>query len=122
VKLTEGDSDLYKNFNITISERWQSEIAETVFDVVNQDADKLEMKKKAKNKVKMTVDEKDSDVIVHGYIKKLGGPFTSAWQTKYGKLYPSRFEIYSESLSGKPEVFFVFAPKFFVLACFYGPD
>ena len=46
----------------------------------------------------------DSDVIVHGYIKKLGGPFTSAWQTKYGKLYPSRLELYPESLSGKPEV------------------
>jgi beta-adrenergic-receptor kinase len=87
--------------------------------VVNQDADKIEMKKKSKQKAKMTVDEKgnylidilnliplfsDSDVIVHGYIKKLGGPFTSAWQTKYGKLYPSRFEIYPESLNGKPEV------------------
>jgi beta-adrenergic-receptor kinase len=36
VKLTDGDSELYKNFNITISERWQNEIAETVFDVVNQ--------------------------------------------------------------------------------------
>lgn len=46
----------------------------------------------------------DSDVIIHGYIKKLGGPFTSAWQTKYGKLYPSRLELYPESLNGKPEV------------------
>lgn len=58
VQLGEADSDLYKNFNITISERWQAEIAETVFDVVNQDADKAEMKKKAKQKVKMSVDEK----------------------------------------------------------------
>ena len=58
VKLNDGDSDLYKNFNITISERWQNEIAETVFDVVNQDADKMELKKKSKQKVKMTVDEK----------------------------------------------------------------
>lgn len=45
-------------------------------------------------------------MIVHGYIKKLGGPFTSAWQTRYGKLYPSRLELYPESLSGKPEVLF----------------
>ena len=58
VKLGEPDNELYKNFNITISERWQNEIAETVFDVVNQDADKMEMKKKAKQKSKMTVDEK----------------------------------------------------------------
>jgi len=75
--------------------------------VVNQDADKTEMKKKAKQKMKINVDEKDSDVIVHGYIKKLGGPFTSAWQTKYGKLYPSRLELYPESLSGKPELVFM---------------
>uniref|UniRef100_A0AC34F000 G protein-coupled receptor kinase n=1 Tax=Panagrolaimus sp. ES5 TaxID=591445 RepID=A0AC34F000_9BILA len=109
VKLGESDSELYKNFNIIISERWQNEIAETVFDVVNQDADKSEMKKKAKQKTKMNVDEKGfhSDVIVHGYIKKLGGPFTSAWQTKYGKLYPSRLELYPESLSGKPELVFM---------------
>ncbi|KAE9553206.1 hypothetical protein FO519_003602 [Halicephalobus sp. NKZ332] len=107
VKLGESDNELYKNFNITISERWQNEISETVFDVVNQDADKIEMKKKAKQKAKMNVDEKDSDVIVHGYIKKLGGPFTSAWQTKYGKLYPSRLELYPESLSGKPELVFM---------------
>uniref|UniRef100_A0A9J2PYP6 G protein-coupled receptor kinase n=1 Tax=Ascaris lumbricoides TaxID=6252 RepID=A0A9J2PYP6_ASCLU len=107
VKLTEADNELYKNFNITISERWQNEIADTVFEVVNQDADKAESKKRAKQKTKLNVDEKDSDVIVHGYIKKLGGPFTSAWQTRYGKLYPSRLELYPESLSGKPELVFM---------------
>lgn len=132
-QLTEADNELYKNFNITISERWQNEIADTIFEVVNQDADKAESKKRAKHRAKLNVDEKgdlscknhwlrlnavkcyakvttkllsalDSDVIVHGYIKKLGGPFTSAWQTRYGKLYPSRLELYPESLSGKPEV------------------
>uniref|UniRef100_A0A0N4ZNT5 G protein-coupled receptor kinase n=1 Tax=Parastrongyloides trichosuri TaxID=131310 RepID=A0A0N4ZNT5_PARTI len=107
VKLTEADSELYKNFNIIISERWQQEIAETVFDVVNQDADKLESKRKSKQKSRMTLDEKDSDVIVHGYIKRLGGPFTSAWQTKYGKLYPSRLELHPESLTGKPDLVFM---------------
>uniref|UniRef100_A0A914E8L4 G protein-coupled receptor kinase n=1 Tax=Acrobeloides nanus TaxID=290746 RepID=A0A914E8L4_9BILA len=107
VKLNDTDSELYKNFNIIISERWQDEIAATVFDVVNQDADKMEMKKRAKQKMKINTDEKDSDVIVHGYTRKLGGPFTSAWQTKYGKLYPSRMELYPESLSGKPELIFM---------------
>ncbi|VDN32510.1 unnamed protein product [Cylicostephanus goldi] len=105
--MAESDSDLYKNFNIVISERWQNEIAETIFEVVNQDADKAESKKRSKQRAKMNVDEKDSDVIVHGYIKKLGGPFTSAWQTRYGKLYPSRLELYPESLSGKPELVFM---------------
>ncbi|CCD63981.1 G protein-coupled receptor kinase 2 [Caenorhabditis elegans] len=107
VKLQDGDSDLYKNFNIVISERWQNEIAETIFEVVNQDADKAESKKRSKQKIKVAVEEKDSDVIVHGYIKKLGGPFTSAWQTKYGKLYPSRLELYPESLTAKPELVFM---------------
>uniref|UniRef100_A0A914URG2 G protein-coupled receptor kinase n=1 Tax=Plectus sambesii TaxID=2011161 RepID=A0A914URG2_9BILA len=107
VKLAESDSELYKNFNIIISERWQNEIADTIFEVVNQDADKMESKKRAKHKMKLNVDEKDSDVIVHGYMKKLGGPFTSAWQTRYGKLYPSRLELYPESLSGKPELLFM---------------
>ncbi|KAF8359609.1 grk-2, partial [Pristionchus pacificus] len=107
VKVQESDNELYKNFNIVISERWQNEISETVFEVVNQDADKAEQKKRAKQKIKVAVDEKDSDVIVHGYIQKLGGPFTSAFQTKYGKLYPSRLELYPENLNGKPELVFM---------------
>lgn len=40
-----------------ISERWQQEIAETVFDTINQEADKVEQKKKAKMKMKFD-DEK----------------------------------------------------------------
>ncbi|VDN51323.1 unnamed protein product [Dracunculus medinensis] len=107
VKLTEADNELYKNFNIIISERWQNEIADTIFEVVNQDADKAENKRRAKHKAKLNIDEKDSDVIVHGYIKKLGGPFTSAWQTRYGKLYPSRLELHPESFNGKPELVFM---------------
>lgn len=49
-QLAEPDQELYKNFNIVISERWQQEIADTVFEVVNSEADKLEQKKKAKQK------------------------------------------------------------------------
>ena len=43
---------------------------------------KTEQKKKAKQK-KFGADERDSDCILHGYIKKQGGPFGSAWQTRY---------------------------------------
>ncbi|KRY32222.1 G protein-coupled receptor kinase 2, partial [Trichinella spiralis] len=107
IKLNEADNELYKSFNITISERWQQEIADTVFDIVNQEADKIEHKRKAKQKIKFDNEEKESDVIIHGYIKKLGGPFTTAWQQRYGKLYPSRLELYPESLSGKPELYFM---------------
>jgi len=48
VQLTEADQELYKNFPLTVSERWQQEIAETIFDAVNQEADKLELKKRQK--------------------------------------------------------------------------
>ncbi|XP_006751164.1 beta-adrenergic receptor kinase 2-like, partial [Leptonychotes weddellii] len=41
---------LYKNFPLLISERWQQEVAETVYDAVNADTDKIEARKRAKNK------------------------------------------------------------------------
>ncbi|RWS28391.1 G protein-coupled receptor kinase 1-like protein [Leptotrombidium deliense] len=106
IKLTEADQELYKNFPVVISERWQQEISETVFDTVNQETDKIEQKKKAKFRLKLE-DEKESDCILHGYIKKLGGPFASAWQTRYSKLYPNRLEVHSESGSAKPELIFM---------------
>ncbi len=56
--MNEADQELYKNFNITISERWQQEVADTIFELVNQDADKAEQKKRAKQKLKMDIDEK----------------------------------------------------------------
>lgn len=49
----------------------------------------------------------ESDCILHGYIKKLGGPFASAWQTRYAKLYPNRLELHPESMSLKPELVFM---------------
>ncbi|VDP85666.1 unnamed protein product [Echinostoma caproni] len=43
--MTEADQALYQNFSLVVSERWQLEIAETVFEVVNQEADKLDAKR-----------------------------------------------------------------------------
>lgn len=48
---------MYANFPLVISERWQAEVAETVFDTVNQETDKLEAKRKAKHR-KFDLDEK----------------------------------------------------------------
>ncbi|KAL1132455.1 hypothetical protein AAG570_010410, partial [Ranatra chinensis] len=107
IKLTEADQELYKNFPLVISERWQGEVAETVFETVNQEADRLENKRKAKMKQRFDTDEKESDCILHGFVKKLGGPFASAWQTRYAKLYPNRLELHSESGSAKPELVFM---------------
>lgn len=41
IKLTDADQELYKNFPLVVSERWQTEIAETVFETINNEADKV---------------------------------------------------------------------------------
>ena len=47
-------------------------MSETVFDTINHEYDKTELTKRAKQKkAKFGTDEKDSDCILHGYIKKL---------------------------------------------------
>jgi len=105
LKLTEADQELYKNFPLVISERWQNEVSETVFDTINHEYDKTEQKRAKQKKAKFGNDEKDSDCILHGYIKKLGGPFESAWQTRYAKLYPNRLELHTEN--NKPQLIFM---------------
>lgn len=56
--MTDADQELYKNFPLVISERWQNEVAETVFETVNFEADKVEHKRKAKQKKLYDFDEK----------------------------------------------------------------
>lgn len=70
--------------------RWQQEITDTVFDSVNQEADRLEKKNKAKKVARFYDEEKESDCIIQGYMKKRGHSFASSWQSKYAKLYPNR--------------------------------
>ncbi|XP_012275244.1 G protein-coupled receptor kinase 1 isoform X2 [Orussus abietinus] len=168
IKLTDADQELYKDFPLVISERWQAEVAETVFETINNEADKLplggpltrhpgaflegppptvpitdpslppcsclrreggeqaegeaeaEVRRRRERSVGLVsglrVDSTlrktkisiffGSDCILHGYIKKLGGPFASAWQTRYAKLYPNRLELYPESTT-KPELVFL---------------
>merc|ERR1712083_293102 len=69
LKLTEADQELYKNFPLVISERWQNEVSETVFDTINHEYDKTEQKRRNKHRCKFGTDEKDTDCILHGYIK-----------------------------------------------------
>ena len=61
----EADQELYKNFPLVISERWQQEVAETVFETINQEADKVEHKRRAKHKHKFD-DEKG---VVYDYLR-----------------------------------------------------
>ncbi|KAL8594436.1 Beta-adrenergic receptor kinase 2 [Nucella lapillus] len=101
IKLTEADQDLYRNFPLVVSERWQQEVAETVFDAINQDTDKLEQKRKAKPSKIDDVDLGPTDCIVEGEVLKLGGPFLQTWQKKHLKLYPNRLEFYHKTRDGQ---------------------
>ncbi|PAA92981.1 hypothetical protein BOX15_Mlig017670g1 [Macrostomum lignano] len=102
IKLTEADQQLYRNFSLVVSERWQSEIAETVFEYVNSETDKLEQKRRGKRddgeqQLDLTA---GSDCIVEGEVQRLGGPFLQTWQKKHLKLFPNRLEFYSKSRDG----------------------
>lgn len=130
IKLSDADQELYRNFPVVVSERWQHEIVETIFDYINHEADKAEMKRKTKLLQQAAgsggglglglggggggamcylsdeLDDKQSDCILHGYIKRLGGTFTATWLTRYARLYPNRLELHADS--GKsPEMIFM---------------
>nr|XP_025123216.1 beta-adrenergic receptor kinase 2 isoform X4 [Bubalus bubalis] len=101
IKLLDCDQELYKNFPLVISERWQQEVAETVYEAVNADTDKIEARKRAKNK--QLGHEEDyalgRDCIMHGYMLKLGNPFLTQWQRRYFYLFPNRLEWRGEGES-----------------------
>uniref|UniRef100_A0AAY5EXX0 G protein-coupled receptor kinase n=1 Tax=Electrophorus electricus TaxID=8005 RepID=A0AAY5EXX0_ELEEL len=101
IKLLDSDQELYKNFPLVISERWQQEVAETVYEAVNNDTDKNELRKRAKNK--QQGHEEDyalgKDCIMHGYMLKLGNPFLTQWQRRYFYLFPNRVEWRGEGES-----------------------
>ncbi|CAF1646768.1 unnamed protein product [Rotaria magnacalcarata] len=106
IKLTEADQELYKNFPIVISERWQQEITESVFDTVNLETDRIEQKRRAKFKQNNIYDdEKTSDLILQGQLKKNTGTFGFSWQIRYTKLYPNRLELHYEKGDKDPEVY-----------------
>jgi len=105
IKLSETDQEIYKDFSIVISEKWQLEIIETVFDTVNVETDKLELKRRAKMKQNIYDDAKSSDLILQGHLKKNTGTFGLSWQTRYAKLYPNRLELYYENKDKDPEVY-----------------
>ena len=78
---------------------------ETVFDTVNQETDKIEQKRRAKFKQNNIYDdEKTSDLILQGQLKKNTGTFGFSWQIRYTKLYPNRLELHHEKGDKDPEV------------------
>ncbi|XP_020657551.3 G protein-coupled receptor kinase 3 isoform X1 [Pogona vitticeps] len=101
IKLLDSDQELYKNFPLVISERWQQEVAETVYEAVNADTDKIEARKRAKNKQLGHAEDYalGKDCIMHGYMLKLGNPFLTQWQRRYFYLFPNRLEWRGEGES-----------------------
>jgi beta-adrenergic-receptor kinase len=66
--------------------------------------DKIELKRRLKMKQNFYDDEKGSDLILQGQLKKNTGTFGFSWQTRYAKLYPNRLELYYENKDKDPEV------------------
>jgi len=84
--LTDADQELYKNFPLIVSDRWQNEIAETVFEVVNQEADKVESKRRHRpradepDEIGMIYRPHCSELgIIHGPLADKGGMIYSSW-------------------------------------------
>ena len=76
------------------------QVSETVFDTINHEYDKTEQKRAKQKKAKFGTDEKDSDCILHGYIKKLVNCLASAEWSKYSF---SLCRVVPSSPPGKPD-------------------
>lgn len=46
IKLSDQDQKMWDNFHVVVSDRWQREIGETVFDQVNSESDRAEEKRR----------------------------------------------------------------------------
>ncbi|KAM7051006.1 G protein-coupled receptor kinase 3 isoform 2-T2 [Molossus nigricans] len=100
IKLLDCDQELYKNFPLVVSERWQQEVVETIYETVNADTDKIEARKRAKKQLGQEEDYAlGKDCIMHGYMLKLGNPFLTQWQRRYFYLFPNRLEWRGEGES-----------------------
>ncbi|CAH8670154.1 unnamed protein product [Dicrocoelium dendriticum] len=87
IKLTESDQALYQNFSLVVSERWQLEIAETVFDVVNQEADKLDAKRaRARQRSNQIADELGPATCSIGPVNAYNAPCSTNFGSSGGGL------------------------------------
>eukprot|EP00731_Ephydatia_muelleri_P022455 Em0015g38a len=96
VKLDEDDQTRYKVFNLLVSDRWQAEMMEGIFDTVNNERDKQEVKEKSVKKGGVFYDPRTSspDMLLQGYgyrLDKAAGIYQH-WQRKYFLLYQNRLD------------------------------
>ena len=79
IKLSEEDFAQYKNFPVVVSSRWQQEVCETVWTIVNADRDRDDERLTDKQSKAFRYAQ-GKDIIVWGPCLRLGGPFQSQWQ------------------------------------------
>ncbi|CBY38063.1 unnamed protein product [Oikopleura dioica] len=92
IKLNEGDLAHYENFTTIVSSRWQQEVLDTIWNVVNTERDR-EDSLLTKRQSKAFEHAYGKDVIIWGPCQRLGGPFQSQWQRKHLFLFPNRLEL-----------------------------
>jgi beta-adrenergic-receptor kinase len=92
IKLSEDDLAQYKNFPVVVSSRWQAEVYETIWTIVNSDRDRDDERMSEKQS-KAFLYAQGKDIIVWGPCLRLGGPFQSQWQRRHLYLFPNRLEI-----------------------------
>ena len=79
IKLSDDDFAQYKNFPVVVSSRWQHEVCETVWNIVNADRDRDDERLTDKQSKAFRYAQ-GKDIIVWGPCLRLGGPFQSQWQ------------------------------------------
>ena len=72
-----------------VSSRWQQEVCETVWNIVNTDRDRDDDRMTEKQS-KAFLYAQGKDIIVWGPCLRLGGPFQSQWQ-RYSRIIKSGF-------------------------------
>lgn len=92
IKLSDDDFAQYKNFPVVVSSRWQHEVCETVWNIVNADRDRDDERLTDKQSKAFRYAQ-GKDIIVWGPCLRLGGPFQSQWQRRHLYLFPNRLEI-----------------------------
>lgn len=100
IKMTEDDQKIYTKFSVVVSDRWQMEMMESIFQSVNAEKDKQEAKDKAYYAKKGAVyyspeHSRLSGCLLQGFGHKQSTSMLNfvRWQQCYLILYPNRVAI-----------------------------
>lgn len=92
IRMGDEDQRMYRKFNLLVSDRWQAEMMEGIFDTVNAERDKIESRERSRRQSSSyDPDVMKGDLVLQGYGFKASG-LISHWQKKFFALYPNRLE------------------------------